>query len=207
MLKKLSEMKEMLISAMEAELGKGIGCVNTEEAGEVIDMIKDLCEAEEKCMKAMYYCAILEGMDEEEDDERIESVVEQMMRKSGYDNWRYSSGRFAPKGRGHRSGYVPMMPPYYDDKGDFIGRMGYVDKAASTRTPSSMYGESYDRWKDRRRHYTETHSMDDKSSMDHEFQEHTKHMMESIQEMWTESDPDVRRKMKMDLQNFVSGLQ
>lgn len=89
-MEKLKEMKERLVDAAKMELDKGIDNVNTEELGEVVDMIKDLSEA-------CYYCSIVEAMEESE--------------SYGYDRWRYASGRFAPKGRG-TYGYTPerMIP-------------------------------------------------------------------------------------------------
>lgn len=102
--------------------------VNTEEAGEVIDMIKDLCEAKEKVAKTCYYKSIVKAMEKAEEDEEKYAEFEKHMMESGddgqwgrmgYDRWRYKSGRFAPKGRGHRSGYTPylyMMDDMYDDE-------------------------------------------------------------------------------------------
>lgn len=83
--KDMKEIKHDLIDAAKAEWAKGIENVNTEELGEVVDMIKDLAEA-------CYYCSVTDAMDEYE--------------PMGYDRWRYASGRFAPKGRG-TYGYTP----------------------------------------------------------------------------------------------------
>lgn len=97
-LKELNELKHDLIDAVKAQVAGGLENVNTEELGEVVDMIKDLAEAEEACMEACYYETVTEAMTEGED-------------RMGYDRWRYASGRFAPKGRG-TYGYTPdtMMP-------------------------------------------------------------------------------------------------
>lgn len=70
--------------------------------GQVIDMIKDLYEAEKDCWKACYYKEMVEMMKKEKENP-------EMQRRFGYDNWRYSSGQFAPKGHGHYAGY-PMIP-------------------------------------------------------------------------------------------------
>lgn len=108
-LKELNELKHTLIEAAKMEAAKGIENINTEEMGEVVDMIKDLASAEKDCMEACYYETVTDAMSGE--DER-----------AGYDRWRYASGRFAPKGRGTRTGYTPdrMMPQNN-------GRMGYHD--------------------------------------------------------------------------------
>lgn len=95
-LKDISEIKHDLIDAVKAEVAKGMKEVDTEELGEVVDMIKDLAEAEKACMEACYYETVTEAMTEAEGGERM-----------GYDRWRYASGRFAPKGRG-TYGYTPM---------------------------------------------------------------------------------------------------
>lgn len=95
-LKDLSEIKHDLIDAVKAEVAKGLKEVDTEELGEVVDMIKDLAEAEKACIEACYYETVTDAMTEEDGGER-----------RGYDRWRYASGRYAPKGRG-TYGYTPM---------------------------------------------------------------------------------------------------
>lgn len=126
---------EKLSECAKCEVEKGIEQLNTEEMGEVTDMIKDLCEAE-------YYARIAKAMEEsEKEDEAEEKYIRKMLKdehkdeykrmreeygedegeRRFYDNYRYKrSGRFAPKGRGSymprggRSGYEePMyfLPP------------------------------------------------------------------------------------------------
>lgn len=98
--------------------GVGNGNVNIENAGKVIDMIKDLSEAE-------YYARISKAMEEaeKEDEEETKRIMREMKEQYGeeegerrfYDNYRYKrTGRYAPKGRGTyvgRRGYEE--PPYY----------------------------------------------------------------------------------------------
>lgn len=38
--------------------------MNTNEVGQIVDMIKDLSEAEEKCWKACYYKSVVENMNQ-----------------------------------------------------------------------------------------------------------------------------------------------
>lgn len=88
----IKEMKEKLTEWCKTELDRGREQVGTAEMGQVIDMIKDLAETEEKCVKSAYYkCLIKEEKDEEEMGDGL----------MGYDNWRTSSGRFANKGTGN----------------------------------------------------------------------------------------------------------
>lgn len=137
-LKPILEMKEKLTEWSKSELEKGKEQVDTAEMGQVVDMIKDLAEAEEKCIKGAYYKCLLK---EKKDDEEMQKMMEKMggeggmgYNRMGYDNYRYSSGRFAPKGRGSyrpgesgRSGY-PMEweeDPSMMAEGWWDGMMGY----------------------------------------------------------------------------------
>lgn len=146
-LKPICEMKEKLISWTKEELEKGKDCVDTEEAGNVVDMIKDLAEAEEKCWKAAYYKAVVEAMGEYEDDVEVDPS---RVRRMGYDDYRYSSGRFAPKGHGHYAGhmgYTPMqeMTRLYHDERDMMHnypRMGYVSPGDSVYNGRDGYAGS-----------------------------------------------------------------
>lgn len=121
--------------------GVGDGNVNIEDAGKVIDMIKDLSEAE-------YYSRINKAMEEseKEDEEEAKRIMREMKEQYGeeegerrfYDNYRYANGRFAPKGRGtRRRGYAEPMyhmnsemyrehdPEWYRDMDRADGRMYY----------------------------------------------------------------------------------
>lgn len=59
MSERLKMMKESLMACAQEQMNH-LDCVDAEELGEVIDMIKDLEEAE-------YYCAITKAMEEKED--------------------------------------------------------------------------------------------------------------------------------------------
>ena len=61
---KLIHMKELLTDVVYEQMGH-LECVDTEELGEVIDMIKDLA-------KAIYYCTVTEAMHEKEWDKSDE---------------------------------------------------------------------------------------------------------------------------------------
>ena len=56
-MKRLQAIKEQLVSQVETQM-TDLSCVDTEELGEVIDMIKDLA-------KAIYYCQVVSAMEEE----------------------------------------------------------------------------------------------------------------------------------------------
>lgn len=129
---RIHEMLECLTEVALNELKtKGVQNVDTKEMGDVVDMIKDLAEAEKCAWEKCYYKSIVEAMEDEEKYEQ--SLLKEMIDKYGeadgrlgYDRWRTSRGRFAPKGTGHetsmamatgRHGFTDPWPnpPYYDD--------------------------------------------------------------------------------------------
>ncbi len=149
------------------------------QAGMITDMIKDLCEAKEKIVKACYYKYILcamerEDEEEKEDEKRLlkmlkeehgdeykrmrEEYGEEEADRRFYDNWRHSDGRFARKGTGSyrprssgRRGYEE--PPYLHMPLDF--RMDMEDYAAYP----PEYWRDVDRQKMNRMYYTDGGSM------------------------------------------------
>ena len=139
-IKRIHEMVEKLTECALCELNKGVECVDTNEFGEVVDAIKDLCEAEKSALiaKEMKKCEeedeaeekhFLKMLKDEHKDEykrMREEYGEDEGERRFYDNYRYKSGRFAPKGRGsyepRRSGrrrgyeeypYMYMYPEMY----------------------------------------------------------------------------------------------
>ena len=95
--KRMHDMIEKLSECAKAELDKGTENLNVCEFGQVTDMLKDLAEA-------MYYRTLTNTM-EEFDPESVLDVMDRYGDRRFYDNYRYSNGRFAPKGRGTRMGY------------------------------------------------------------------------------------------------------
>lgn len=136
-IERIHKMIEKLTECALCEIEKGIECVNTEEMGEVIDMIKDLSEAE---YKSLISKEMKQYKEEEEAEEKYmmrklkedyKDDYKRMADEYGegeetdrrfYDSWRHADGSFAKKGtgeyrprsyyrRGNRRGYVE--PPYY----------------------------------------------------------------------------------------------
>ena len=120
-IKHIHETIEKLSKYACDEACKSVEEIDTKELGEVVDMVKDLSEAE-------YYSRISKAMEEseKEDEEEAKRIMREMKEQYGeeegerrfYDNYRYANGRFAPKGRGtRRRGYAePLyhMPMDYD---------------------------------------------------------------------------------------------
>ena len=131
-IERIHKMIEKLTECALCELDKGAECVNTKEFGEVVDMIKDLSEAEYKSLiskemkeykeeeeaEEKYMMRMLKDEHKDEYKKMREEYGEEDGERRFYDNYRYANGRFAPKGRGSymprssgRRGYEE--PPYY----------------------------------------------------------------------------------------------
>lgn len=201
-LEKIMEAKKTLTCwyAEELACGKENFLKNYEAIAEMADEIKDLAEAEEKCVKACYYMELLKEMGDEEGE---------MSGRYGYDNWRYASGRFAPTGKGHYAGYTPFKSnvrihePHIDE--DI--RMGYP-RGKKTKTgmdgaygyeywPSaSEKGVHYDEWDMARRHYHEMGDEESKKRMNEKMSHNITEVVSQIQEMSEEASPEMRKELK-----------
>lgn len=223
----ICELKKDLVKIFASELHtKGVNDLDTKDCAEVADMIKDLAEAEKACMEACYYETIVKAMekaDEEDDDDG----------RMGYNSRHYANGRFAPKGRGTRMGYMPdmmMQYPYiygYINDSDFEDnlrnrRMSYQPSGAGNRSQSGSkmgyddmdwdpdddpkQSREYNEYKRAKRHYTESKSPADKQQMDEHAMKHMNQAMDSFREMWKDADPTMRKRMKADLTALVGEM-
>lgn len=203
-------MQECLTEKAVSEFEKGIENVDTSEMGEVVDMIKDLAEAE-------YHSIISKAMkkaDEEEeeyDKELLRSLKAEYGEESGrryYDQYRYANGRFAPKGKGtYRRGYEE--PPYYHmypeaehmrDMDRDYGKMYYTEP---------MPESNYDRAK---RNYTETKEMhkantpEDKEHKMKSLDSYTKELASDITGMVADMSAEEKNLLRTKLSTLVSKI-
>lgn len=129
-IERIHKMQECLTEKAVNEFNKGIENVDTSEMGEVVDMIKDLAEAE-------YHSIISKAMKkaDEEEEERDKELLRALKAEYGeedgrrfYDEYRYkTTGRYAPKG-----------------KGSYVGRRGYEEPPYWHRYPGDMTDMDYD---------------------------------------------------------------
>lgn len=214
-IERIHKMLECLAEKSLCEIEKGIENVNTEEMGEVIDMIKDLSEAE-------YYAKITKAMNEADEADIMEKLLEYGDDRRYYDRYRYADGRFAPKGKGKRRGYDE--PPYYhmypDDYED-TEHMRDMDKKDLKRmyTDTGMMGDrSYQRDSREgkagisRRTYMETrenhhgNSEEDKKERAKARKDYLRDMQMDITEMTSDAAPEEKQMWRNELQMMLQKI-
>lgn len=162
---RIHDMLEDVSEAASTELAKGTEQVNTKEFGEVVDMIKDLTEAEKNKAEACYYNTLIDAMENADYGEDYDEYGP--IERRGYDRMGYRGQGGGSRGsRGSRSmssrRSYPMEDMMYDQRRDeyMQGRMGYSNGAygggsrGMTSSPSSRYGYSHDEYMQNRRMYS-----------------------------------------------------
>lgn len=208
-IERIHKMIECLTEKALGELDKGVENVNTEEMGEAVDMIKDLCEAE---YKAVIVKSMKKADEEEEeyDKELLRTLKAEYGEEGGrryYDEYRYkTTGRYAPKGKGTyvgRRGYEE--PPYYHmyperDMDRDYGKMYYTEP---------MSESNYDRAK---RNYTETKEMhknntpEDKEHKMKSLDSYTKELASDITGMVADMSAEEKNLLRTKLSTLVSKI-
>jgi hypothetical protein len=198
---------------------EAIGLDNFE--GQNLDDLKDFTEIAKNiaCFDKDY--RIVEAMEKSEDNEDIMRMVEQYEDypdRRFYDNYRYANGRFAPKGRGTRRGYIE--PPYYHQMPDdyrtwedkpvqermrdldrMSGRMHYTEPTTATR--DSREGKSGMM----RRSYIEAKEMHkDKDTTMQELEKYLKGVSEDITDVIGNMTPEERSMLKSKISTLVTKL-
>lgn len=198
---------------------EAIGLNNFE--GQNLDDLKDFTEIAKNiaCFDKDY--RIVEAMEKSEDNEDIMRMVEQYEDypdRRFYDNYRYANGRFAPKGRGTRRGYIE--PPYYHQMPDdyrtwedkpmqermrdldrMSGRMHYTEPTTATR--DSREGKSGMM----RRSYIEAKEMHkDKDTTMQELEKYLKGVSEDITDVIGSMTPEERSMLKSKMSTLVTKL-
>lgn len=198
---------------------EAIGLDNFE--GQNLDDLKDFTEIAKNiaCFDKDY--RIVEAMEKSEDNEDIIRMVEQYEDypdRRFYDNYRYANGRFAPKGRGTRRGYIEplyfhQMPDDYrtwEDKpvqermrdlDRMSGRMHYTEPTTATR--DSREGKSGMM----RRSYIEAKEMHkDKDTTMQELEKYLKGVSEDITDVIGSMTPEERSMLKSKMSTLVTKL-
>lgn len=223
---RLCEIEEWLLDYVEREFESQKCFQSADEivaAGEVIDMVKDIAEAKEKCIKAKYYETVTDAMEEYGEEEGQEEN-----RPSGYNNRRYANGRYAPSGRGEVRGYMPMPEPMRGPwaytatpgggsnngsmsssnnmTGTSSGRSGYDPGMMMMDYPVSDRGRHYDDYRMAKRNYTETRSEEDKKRMHEHADEYINHTVAAMLEIWNSADPEQKQHIKNNMTPLINGM-
>ena len=219
---RMHKMQEILTEKALDELEKGIENVDTCEMGEVVDMIKDLAEAE-------YRATITKSMDEskKEEEEYDKILLRELKEEFGdeagkrfYDHYRYADGRFAPKGHGtYQRGYMEpvyrMTPEMYRDMDrETRGRMHYTETGIHDGSVTGMHDvrmseSNYDRAK---RNYTETKEMhrsntpQDKEAKMRDLEKYMKELSADITDLMSGMSQEEMNMAKSKLTTLVSKM-
>ena len=106
---------------------------------------------------------------------------------------------------GYTGGYMgnsSSSGSYSENYGGGNSRSGYE----GMRQPS-RYGESYDRYSDRRRHYHESGDADSKKKMEDSIGEVFDDMENVVQDVWKEMTPEQKQKYKARMTQMVQKMQ
>lgn len=208
---KLDEMKKTLCCWVEGAISSGESNVNAAALGAAVDMIKDITCAQKDIWESCYYKTVVDAMKEGEEEVGWEN------RRMGYNPNRNSMGRYS---RGYEypqtdilrwpetmMGYSPSGAGTRSQSGS---RMGYEDVHARMMPPESedseRYGREFGRYRQARRHYTETNSPEKKREMEEHAEHHMNEAIATFKEIWREADPGLRQKMKTDLTKLMGEM-
>lgn len=210
-IERMHKMIECLTEKALCELEKGTENVDTCEMGQVVDMIKDLNEAE---YKAVIVKAMKKADEEKEEYDKmlLRELKEEYGEDDGrrfYDHYRYSDGRFAPKGHGsYRRGYEE--PPYYHMTPEMYRDMDRDTHSRMYYTETGMNESGYDRAK---RTYTETKEMhrgntpEDKKAKMQELERYAKSLTEDVVEMLSDMSDEEKNLLRTKMQILMQKIQ
>lgn len=202
---RIHDMLEDVSEAASTELAKGTEQVNTKEFGEVVDMIKDLTEAEKNKAEACYYNTLVEAMDNAEYGEDYDEYGP--MERRGYNRIGYNGRSY----RGSSRRNYPMHDRRMQE--DMYERMGYSNGAygggsrgSSNSQPSnSRYGYSYDNYMRNRRNYSST-DPEDKQERMKMMQEYSNDLVGSLSKVMEDVSPEEKQMLKNNLNKIMSAM-
>ena len=99
-------------------------------------------------------------------------------------------------GSNQRMGYIPDMNRPYKRMMD----------ETDWDEDEPAYWNSFNRFRKAKRHYTKTHSEEDKQKTKDASNAHMVETIATLREIWDDADPDLRKRMKTDLTNLTASL-
>ena len=209
-LEKICTLLDIMTDGLKSATNQGLNNLDTHEAGQVADIIKDLSEAKKNLTDAeknewesCYYASIVKAMkdaDERGDEEdrygyiprEASRMGKRGMQRDRIKRWVRDPDTFEDE-MYERAGYTP-------------GRKMSRDDRSSDNSSDERYGKPYREYIDSRRHYSESKSQADKDMMEMYANEHLMDVMGSIREIYKTADPDMRKRMKSDLTKLVGEM-
>ena len=174
---------------------------------EYVEMIKCLAETEKVCQEADYYESVVQAMEDSAMTERM-GYNPNRNRKGQYSDGRAGNrpgddrSSWGENSSGEMRGYTP----------EIYSRM-MMDAQSDENMPdwndiedNQRYGKSFGKFRQAKRHYTRSHSEEDKQKMRDNANQYMMESMATIREIWDSADPDLRKRMKTDLTNLASGM-
>lgn len=207
-IKRMHEMIECLTECTESAIKADQTCVGQYPIGDVVDMIKDLSEAE-------YYAKITKAMDEsnlEDTMEMFDRYVDGYRRY--YDNYRYKNGKFAPKGSGtYRRNYDE--PPYYHMTPELYHDMESrrdMDRYSRHRMYYTEPITTESRYDKAKRGYEESKMTHKENTPEHkqakmkDLEMYLKELSEDVTQLIEDATPEERSMVKNKMQVLVQKL-
>ena len=209
-LEKICTLLDIMTDGLKSATNQGLNNLDTHEAGQVADIIKDLSEAKKNLTDAeknewesCYYASIVKAMkdaDERGDEEdrygyiprEASRMGKRGMQRDRIKRWVRDPDTFEDE-MYERAGYTP-------------GRKMSRDDRSSDNSSDERYGKPYREYIDSRRHYSESKSRADKDMMEMYANEHLMDVMGSVREIYKTADPDMRKRMKSDLTKLVGEM-
>ena len=169
-LEKICTLLDIMTDGLKSATNQGLNNLDTHEAGQVADIIKDLSEAKKNLTDAeknewesCYYASIVKAMkdaDERGDEEdrygyiprEASRMGKRGMQRDRIKRWVRDPDTFEDE-MYERAGYTP-------------GRKMSRDDRSSDNSSDERYGKPYREYIDSRRHYSESKSQADKDMME-----------------------------------------
>lgn len=86
------------------------------------------------------------------------------------------------------------------------GRSGFQESGMGMNEYDPRYGESFNRYREAKRHYTESHSTEDKKEMDSHAEQHLRDAMDTTKEVYKSASPELKKKYKEELLTLINSL-
>lgn len=186
-MERLKHMEEALMSCVQAQLSH-LDTVDTEELGQVIDMIKDLEQAK-------YYCSIVKAMEEAEEDETKEMNHHHRDMDRVYGRMYYEGpngdfkGRYPWKKRDRDEDWERY--PFYPEQGREID----IRDSREGRSPVT------------RRMYMESKQLHkDKTEKVKELEQYMQELSEDIVEMIDGASPEERQVLEKKMTSLTNKI-